>query len=102
MQNEDTQMKATDLMTVEPKTCASDTHLAVAAELMLAGNCGLLPVLDQGTLADVVTDRDLYIALATRNRQAAGSTQAFPDRAVIDTLQTIRSQHHRSPRIAAV
>jgi CBS domain-containing protein len=64
-------MKAKELMTAEPRTCAPETNLAAAAELMLAGDCGLLPVLEQGKLVGVVTDRDLYIALATRNRQAS-------------------------------
>ena len=64
-------MKAKDLMTAKPKTCSLDTNLAAAAELMLAGDCGLLPVLEEGKLVGVVTDRDLYIALATRDRQAS-------------------------------
>ena len=64
-------MKAKDLMTAEPKTCSPETNLAAAADLMLAGDCGLLPVLKDGKLVGVVTDRDLYIALATRDRQAS-------------------------------
>ena len=64
-------MKAKELMTAEPKTCSPDTNLAAAAEIMLAGDCGLLPVLEEGKLVGVVTDRDLYIALATRNRAAS-------------------------------
>jgi CBS domain-containing protein len=67
-------MKAKDLMTSQPKTCAPDTNLAAAAELMLAGDCGLLPVVEDGRLVGVVTDRDLYIALATRHRCAADLT----------------------------
>lgn len=67
-------MKAKDLMTSQPKICAPDTNLAAAAEIMLAGDCGMLPVVDEGRLVGVVTDRDLYIALATRNRRAADMT----------------------------
>jgi CBS domain-containing protein len=67
-------MKAKDLMTPEPRTCAPQTNLAAAAEIMLAADCGLLPVVDDGRLVGVVTDRDLYIALATRNRPAAELT----------------------------
>jgi CBS domain-containing protein len=36
---------------------------------MLDGDCGILPVVDDGRLVGVVTDRDMYIALATRNRR---------------------------------
>lgn len=67
-------MRAKQLMTTEPRTCSPETNLAAAAEIMLAGDCGMLPVVDGGKLVGVVTDRDLYIALATRNRRAAELT----------------------------
>lgn len=153
-------MKAKDLMTGSPTTCSPHTNLAAAAELMLSSDCGLLPVLDQGKLVGVVTDRDLYIALATRNARAAdlcvgdvaqspvytcspeddvdavlatmrrhrvrrvpvegfggtvlgvisvddlamaaGGAQMVADRAVIDTLQAVRGEHHLARQIAAV
>lgn len=64
-------MKVKQIMTGEPKTCGPHTTLAVAANLMLEGDCGILPVVEKGTLAGIVTDRDMYIALATRNRLAS-------------------------------
>lgn len=64
-------MKVKDIMTGEPKTCTPDTTLAAAANLMWQGDCGILPVVDGGELAGVVTDRDMYIALATRNARAS-------------------------------
>ena len=67
-------MKVKDLMTVEPRTCLPGTNLAAAAALMLDGDCGILPVVDDGKLTGVVTDRDLYIALATRNKVASEVT----------------------------
>jgi CBS domain-containing protein len=60
-------MKINDIMTTEVKACSPDTSLAVAGALMLDGDCGILPVVDAGRLVGVVTDRDMYIALATRN-----------------------------------
>lgn len=145
-------MKAKDLMTALPTTCTPQTNLAAAAELMLSADCGLLPVLEESKLVGVVTDRDLYIALATRNQRpsdlcvgevaqrpvytcspeddldavlatmrrhrvrrvpvegfggtvlgvisvddlamAAGPAQLVADRAVIDTLQAVRGEHH--------
>jgi CBS domain-containing protein len=41
---------------------------------MWDGDCGILPVLDEGKLVGVVTDRDMYIALATRDARAAQVT----------------------------
>lgn len=64
-------MKVKDVMTSAPRACGPDTNLAVAAELMLDADCGFLPVVDDGRLVGVVTDRDMYIALATRNRPAS-------------------------------
>jgi CBS domain-containing protein len=153
-------MKAKDLMTASPVTCSPQTNLAAAAELMLSADCGLLPVLEDGKLVGVVTDRDLYIALATRNQRAAdlcvgevaqrpvhtcspeddvhavlatmrqhrvrrvpvegfggtvlgiisvddlamaaGPAQLVADRAIIDTLQAVRGEHHLARHIATV
>ena len=63
-------MKVRDIMTTEVRACAPDTNLCEAAALMLDGDCGILPVLDDGRIVGVVTDRDLFIALGTRNRLA--------------------------------
>jgi CBS domain-containing protein len=68
-------MKIKDLMTPNPVACSPDTNLAAAAALLLDGDCGVLPVVDdQGKLWGIVTDRDLYIALATRNTRASDVT----------------------------
>jgi CBS domain-containing protein len=67
-------MKASELMTPSPITCAPGTNLAEAAQMMLDADCGFLPVTDNGQLKGVVTDRDLFIALGTRNRLAADVT----------------------------
>ena len=74
-------MKVKDIMTGEPRTCSPETNLAAAAALMLDGDCGILPVLADGKLVGVVTDRDMYIALATRNKLASEIT-------VRDVVQT--------------
>jgi len=64
-------VKVKDVMTKEPRTCTPDMTLAAAAREMWDGDCGVLPVVDDGTLVGVITDRDMYIALATRNVRAA-------------------------------
>lgn len=67
-------MKASDLMTPDAVTCPPNTNLAEAARLMLDADCGILPVTDNGKLKGVVTDRDLFIALATRDTPASRLT----------------------------
>ena len=64
-------MKVRDVMTDEPKFCGPDTNLAAATELMWANDCGMLPVVEDGKLAGIVTDRDICMALGTRNCRAA-------------------------------
>ena len=62
-------MNVSDVMTKAPAYCSSGTNLGAAAEIMWSRNCGFLPIVGpQGELAGVVTDRDLCIAMATRNR----------------------------------
>ena len=67
-------MKIKDVMTADPKTCTPETSLAAAAQLILEGDCGILPVVQDGKIVGVVTDRDMYIALATRNKLASQIT----------------------------
>jgi CBS domain-containing protein len=64
-------MKVKDIMTTDLKTCTPDTTVAEAGALMWDGDCGFLPVVDDGVLVGVVTDRDMYIALATQNARAS-------------------------------
>ena len=67
-------MKVKELMTTDLVTCAPETSVAEAARLMWEGDCGILPVVAAGKLVGVVTDRDMYIALATQNKQPSQLT----------------------------
>ena len=67
---------------------------------MMDADCGILPVVEDGKLVGVATDRDMYIALATRNRLASeitvgqvAGTKVFtcrPDDDVHDALATMK------------
>lgn len=62
-------MQVKEIMTRTVATCRPETNLAAAVEIMLNRNCGILPVVnDQNNVVGVVTDRDICIALGTRNR----------------------------------
>jgi CBS domain-containing protein len=62
-------MKVKELMMGTPYHCQPETNLGAATELMWNGNCGFLPVVDSlGKIQGVVTDRDICIALGTKNR----------------------------------
>jgi len=62
-------MKVREIMTKSPAYCGPDTNLAAAVEILWNKNCGILPIVDSGEkLLGVVTDRDMCVALGTRNR----------------------------------
>jgi len=62
-------MKVSEVMTKAPAYCSADASLAAAAEIMWKHNCGFLPVVSpQQRVVGVITDRDMCIAMATRNR----------------------------------
>jgi CBS domain-containing protein len=67
-------MQIAEVMTPGPIACQPDTTVAEAARLMWEGDCGILPVVNGRTLEGVVTDRDLFIALATRDVKASQLT----------------------------
>lgn len=67
-------MKVREIMTAQPKTAFPGTNLAAAAHLLWDADCGVLPIVEGGKLVGVVTDRDMYIALATRNKPASQIT----------------------------
>ena len=62
-------MKVRDVMMRTPASCSTDANLAAAVEILWNRNCGFLPVVNvQGKVVGVATDRDICIALGTRNR----------------------------------
>lgn len=62
-------MKVKDVMVGTPAYCGSDTNLGAAVEILWNRNCGILPIVNaHEKVVGVVTDRDLCIALGTRNR----------------------------------
>lgn len=62
-------MKVKEIMTQEAVSCGPETNIGSAVEKMWIRNCGMLPmVAHDGKLIGVVTDRDICIAMGTRNR----------------------------------
>jgi len=61
-------MKVKDVMMRTPATCGAESNAGEAAEIMWSRNCGLLPITNaENKVIGVVTDRDLCIAMGTRN-----------------------------------
>jgi CBS domain-containing protein len=62
-------MKVRDIMTQTAVCCRPETNVGAAVEMLWIHNYGMLPVVDENQkLIGIVTDRDICIALGTRNR----------------------------------
>jgi CBS domain-containing protein len=102
-------MKVQDVMVKNVTVCRPNTNLAALAELLWCGACGSLPVLDEsGRVTSMITDRDVCIALGTRDRKASdvkvrdvSLPRVFtcaPDDDLRAALKTMESQGiHRLP-----
>ncbi len=68
-------MKVQDIMTREVQCCGPDTNLAAAAKMMWDSDCGVLPVLNvEGRVLGIITDRDICMSVATKNKPASAIT----------------------------
>jgi CBS domain-containing protein len=54
-------MKVRELMTTEPVTVEPDATLGKVAMLMKQEDCGSIPVVEDGRLVGIVTDRDIVV-----------------------------------------
>lgn len=62
-------MNVRDVMTKEAARCTPDINLGAAVEILWNSDCAMLPVIDtHEKIVSVITERDICIALGTRNR----------------------------------
>ena len=65
-------MQVQQIMTANVTFCRLGTNLAAATELLWTMDVGALPVVDDdGNVLGILTDRDICIALGTRNVPAS-------------------------------
>lgn len=99
-------MKVREIMTGEVGSCGLETNLAAVARIMWEKDCGSVPVLDhEGRVIGIVTDRDICMALTTRNNLASELTvgdvvagtikTCAPDDDVSAALKTMRNDQLR-------
>ena len=68
-------MKVQDIMTSDVQCCGPDTNLTAAAKMMWDSDCGALPVLNvEGQVMGMITDRDICMAAATKNKPTSDVT----------------------------
>ena len=99
-------MKVKEIMTQSAVCCSADTNVGAAVELMWVRNCGMLPVVGPDLkLSGIVTDRDICIAMGTRNSLAGELTvgeiatknvfTCTPDEEIHEALLTMASKQVR-------
>jgi CBS domain-containing protein len=99
-------MKVRDVMRREPCVCGPENHLAKVGRVMAEAGCGFLPVIgDEDRVVGVITDRDLALAVATRDRKPSEiqvrqvmSGEVYscgPDDDVRDALKVMRERKVR-------
>jgi CBS domain-containing protein len=99
-------MKVQDIMTSEVETCSPESDLGAAATIMWRRDCGSVPVVDaEGRVVGMITDRDICMAAATRNKLASeikvgevisGRVYACsPDDRIGDAMETMQSAQLR-------
>ncbi|MEZ5308316.1 MAG: CBS domain-containing protein [Pyrinomonadaceae bacterium] len=64
-------MKVKNLMTRDVATCRANESLAAAVGVMWERDCGAVPVISNGVVAGMLTDRDVSIACTSRNKRAS-------------------------------
>ncbi|WP_447976679.1 CBS domain-containing protein [Candidatus Nitrospira bockiana] len=68
-------MKVKEVMTREVQCCGPHTNLMEAAKMMWDRDCGVLPVVNtEVKVLGMITDRDICMSVATKNRAPADIT----------------------------
>ncbi len=99
-------MKVQNIMTSDVEACGPESDLAAAAAIMWRKDCGSVPVVDaEGRIVGMITDRDICMAVSTRNRLAtdlrvsevmSGKVYACaPDDNIRDAMETMQSSQLR-------
>ena len=63
-------MRAREIMTKNVRTAGRDTSLCEAAGIMRDGDLGAVPVVDNGKLIGIVTDRDIVVRAVSEGKGA--------------------------------
>lgn len=64
-------MKVKEVMKTDVGFCSTEDSLMKCAETMLRLDCGIVPIVDEGRVVGMLTDRDLCLAIVARNRKAS-------------------------------
>jgi len=70
-------MKASDIMTSSPCYCSPADSLEDVAQIMRDNDCGAVPVVEDGRIIGIVTDRDLTVRALAHGMSADAKVAKF-------------------------
>lgn len=97
-------MRASEIMTKNVRTCAPSATLREVAAMMREHDCGAVPVVDNGKLIGIVTDRDIVVRAVSEGRSTdtaiseAMTTELFtvaPDDFVFEAIRLMGDKQVR-------
>lgn len=97
-------MRCREIMTSSVKTATSEASLRDVAVLMLEGDMGAVPIVDNGKLVGIVTDRDIVVRAVAEGIDAASpvagamTTEIFsvsPDEFVFEAIRLMGDKQVR-------
>jgi CBS domain-containing protein len=104
-------MKVKDVMTTDVAFCGLEDTLKKTAEIMRYRNCGVVPVVDEEKrVVGMLTDRDVCLAVAARNRKASDvkTKELIGGKVIVcspeDSLENAlkKMRKHQVKRLAAI
>lgn len=94
-----------EVMTADPRTVRSDATLKDAAREMSSGDIGAVLVEDNGSVAGILTDRDIVVRAIAEGRDPSSTKVSevatrdvktlTPDSSVDDAIKIVREQNVR-------
>jgi len=98
-------MKVQDVMVKGARFCSPDANLATVTKIFWEQGCGAVPIVENGRAIGMITDRDISIALGTRNARAGDTLVrdvalpkvffCLPEDDIHSALDTMRAQQVR-------
>ncbi len=76
-------MKIRDVMTPNPRTVSPDDTIQAAARIMQSEDTGAVPVVNNGRVLAVVTDRDIVVRVVAEGASFSGSVGNIASKDVI-------------------
>ena len=76
-------MKIRDVMTPNPRTVSPDDTVQAAARIMQAEDTGAVPVVNNGRVLAMVTDRDIVVRVVAQGGSVTGSVRDIASMDVI-------------------